>query len=86
MGARFLQSVEGLGQQMPSNKEGGEHLRPHQGAVKATKTSLSPPTMVLKDSSVSMFTALGGVYFFLGLALVFSVMKLLKLSRSRPPL
>lgn len=62
------------------------HLRPHHGAVKATRTFLSPPMAFLKVESVSMETWLTGAAFFLALTPVFSAMKLARESRSRPPL
>jgi hypothetical protein len=59
-------------------------LRPHQGAVKATRTFWSPPTCSLKDFSSKSLTLLGGPFFVLGLIPVLSVMNLVRLSKSLP--
>jgi hypothetical protein len=63
-----------------------ENIRPHQGAVKATRTSWSFPTFSLNVLSSRKVTWLGSLPLTLGLMAVFSAMNLLKLSRSRPPL
>src|SRR5436190_18843766 len=60
------------------------YLRPHQGAVNATRTFLSLPTCCLKVLSSNISTRLVRAFFVFGLRPVFSVIKLESLCRSRP--
>jgi hypothetical protein len=62
------------------------NVRPHHGAVNATMTSCSFPTFCGKLASSRKTTWLGSLPLTFGLMAVFSVMNLVKLSRSRPPL
>ena len=66
--------------------DNSEHTGADVPAVKATRTSLSPPISALKVLSFNISTWLGAAFLVLGLTPVFSVKNLLKLSKSLPPL